>query len=80
MALPTIREVLVLAALSAAASSGAAQRRPSPADTTALLEHARRLHREVPMIDTHNDLPEMIQCESLREALLTSLRSWRPSS
>src|SRR5690349_3393052 len=59
--MPTIREVLVLAvALSAGASSGAAQRRPPAADTAALLEHARRLHREVPMIDTHNDLPEMI--------------------
>lgn len=30
-------------------------------DSAALLERARRLHREVPMIDTHNDLPEMIQ-------------------
>jgi len=59
--MPTIREVLVLAAaLAAATSSGAAQRRPSAADTASLLEHARRLHREVPMIDTHNDLPEMI--------------------
>ena len=29
-------------------------------DSAALLAHARRLHREVPMIDTHNDLPEMI--------------------
>ncbi|HEX9893227.1 MAG TPA: dipeptidase, partial [Gemmatimonadales bacterium] len=30
------------------------------ADSLALLERARRLHREVPAIDTHNDLPTMI--------------------
>jgi membrane dipeptidase len=35
----------------------AAQR---PADSLALLARARRLQRETPMIDTHNDLPEMI--------------------
>jgi len=65
MAVSTIREVLVLAAaLAAATSSGAAQRRPVAADTAALLEHARRLHREVPMIDTHNDLPEMIHSDA----------------
>jgi membrane dipeptidase len=29
-------------------------------DSLATLARARRLHREVPMIDTHNDLPEMI--------------------
>ena len=29
-------------------------------DAASYLEHAKRLHREVPMIDTHNDLPEMI--------------------
>src|SRR5262245_15897461 len=29
-------------------------------DSLATLERARRLHRETPMIDTHNDLPEMI--------------------
>ena len=33
---------------------------PAQRDSAALLERARRLHREVPMIDTHNDLPEMI--------------------
>jgi len=59
--MPTIRDLLVLtAALTAVASSSAAQRRPAAADTATLLAHARRLHREVPMIDTHNDLPEMI--------------------
>ncbi len=36
---------------------GHAQR---PADSLALLARARRLHREMPMIDTHNDLPEML--------------------
>src|SRR4051812_16211916 len=60
-AMPTIRVPLVLAvALAAVTSSSGAQRRPSVTDTASLLEHARRLHREVPMIDTHNDLPEMI--------------------
>ena len=59
--MPTIRDFLVLAAsLGAVTSSIEAQRRPSAADTASLLEHARRLHREVAMIDTHNDLPEMI--------------------
>jgi membrane dipeptidase len=59
--MPTIRDFLVLAAaLGAVTSSSAAQRPPSAADTASLLAHARRLHREVPMIDTHNDLPEMI--------------------
>ena len=29
-------------------------------DSLALLERARRLHREVPVVDTHNDLPTMI--------------------
>jgi membrane dipeptidase len=59
--MPTIRDFLVLAAaLSGVTSSSAAQSRPSAADTASLLAHARRLHREVPMIDTHNDLPEMI--------------------
>src|SRR5262245_25682302 len=29
-------------------------------DSLATLERARRLHRETPMIDPHNDLPEMI--------------------
>jgi membrane dipeptidase len=59
--MPTIRDLLVLAAsLGAVTSSSDAQRRPPAADTASLLEHARRLHREVPMIDTHNDLPEMI--------------------
>ena len=59
--MPTIRALLVLvAALTAVASPSAAQRRPAAADTASLLAHARRLHREVPMIDTHNDLPEMI--------------------
>jgi membrane dipeptidase len=29
-------------------------------DSVATLERARRIHRETPMIDTHNDLPEMI--------------------
>ena len=29
-------------------------------DSTSLLERAKRLHREVPVIDTHNDLPDMI--------------------
>ena len=33
---------------------------PAQRDSAALLERAKRLHREVPMIDTHNDLPEMI--------------------
>ncbi len=33
-------------------------------DSTALLERARRLHREVPAIDTHNDLPTMIHSEA----------------
>ena len=61
-AMPTFRDFLVLAAsLGAVTSSSDAQRRPAAAaDTASLLEHARRLHREVPMIDTHNDLPEMI--------------------
>jgi membrane dipeptidase len=60
--MPTFRDLLVLAAsLGAVTSSSEAQRRPAAAaDTASLLEHARRLHREVPMIDTHNDLPEMI--------------------
>ena len=59
--MPTIRDFLVLAAaLAAVTSSSAAQRQPTAADTASLLAHARRLHREVPMIDTHNDLPEMI--------------------
>lgn len=34
--------------------------RAQTADTAALLAHARRLLKEVPLIDTHNDLPEMI--------------------
>ena len=51
---------MLAAALAAVTSSSGAQRGPAPADTAALLAHARRLHREVPMIDTHNDLPEMI--------------------
>lgn len=56
-----IRDFPVLAAaLAAFTSSSAAQRRPPVADTASVLAHARRLHREVPMIDTHNDLPEMI--------------------
>jgi membrane dipeptidase len=59
--MPTIRDFLMLAAaLATVTSSSAAQRRPGAADTASLLAHARRLHREVPMIDTHNDLPEMI--------------------
>ena len=59
--MPTIRDFLMLAAaLATVTSSSAAQRRPAAADTASLLAHARRLHREVPMIDTHNDLPEMI--------------------
>ncbi|MEO7965892.1 MAG: membrane dipeptidase, partial [Gemmatimonadaceae bacterium] len=59
--MPTIRDLLILtAALAAVTSSSAAQRRPVATDTATLLAHARRLHREVPMIDTHNDLPEMI--------------------
>ena len=33
-------------------------------DSASLLERAKRLHREVPMIDTHNDLPDMILNES----------------
>jgi membrane dipeptidase len=33
---------------------------PAQRDSAALLERAKRLHREVPMIDTHNDLPDMI--------------------
>jgi membrane dipeptidase len=37
-------------------SAGWAQQR----DSAALLERARRLHREVPVVDTHNDLPTMI--------------------
>jgi len=51
---------MLAAALATVTSSSAAQRRPAAADTASLLAHARRLHREVPMIDTHNDLPEMI--------------------
>src|SRR4029453_17672705 len=59
--MPTIRDFLVLAAsLGAVTSSSEGQRRPAAADTASLLEHARRLHREVAMIDTHNDLPAMI--------------------
>jgi membrane dipeptidase len=59
--MPTIRDFLMLAAaLATVTSSSAAQRRPAAADTASLLAHARRLHREVPMVDTHNDLPEMI--------------------
>jgi len=30
-------------------------------DSASLLAQARRIHREVPVIDTHNDLPEMIR-------------------
>jgi membrane dipeptidase len=52
--------IALAAALAVVASSSAAQRASAAADTAALLAHARRLHREVPMIDTHNDLPEMI--------------------
>jgi len=37
---------------------------PAQRDSAALLERARRLHREVPMIDTHNDLPTMIHSEA----------------
>ncbi len=33
-------------------------------DSAALLERAHRLHREVPVIDTHNDLPMMIHREA----------------
>jgi len=45
----------LIAALLIVPATLAAQR-----DSASLLEHARRLHREVPMVDTHNDLPEMI--------------------
>jgi membrane dipeptidase len=48
--------VAVMALGSALPSSAAAQR----GDSLALLARARRLHRAVPMIDTHNDLPEML--------------------
>src|SRR5436190_2191537 len=54
----------VSVALAAVTSSSGAQRRPSVTDTASLLEHARRLHRVVPMIDTHNDLPEMIHSDA----------------
>jgi membrane dipeptidase len=37
---------------------------PAQRDSASLLERARRLHREVPVIDTHNDLPTMIHGEA----------------
>ncbi|HEX5726688.1 MAG TPA: dipeptidase [Longimicrobiaceae bacterium] len=46
----TLAAALSLAALSAAPGRAAAQ-------DDALLERARRLHRQVPMVDGHNDLP-----------------------
>src|SRR5688500_7078557 len=48
---------LSLAVVLGLPTSGGAQRAQ---DSLALLARARQLHRAVPMIDTHNDLPEMI--------------------
>lgn len=48
---PAMRPLLVLALLGGAAAPLAAQ------SDAALLRHALRLHRAVPMIDGHNDLP-----------------------
>jgi membrane dipeptidase len=48
--------MITLALAIAIASPLAAQ-----ADSTRLLARARALHRAMPMIDTHNDLPEMIR-------------------
>ena len=56
-----IRNIFALGSTLATLVSGvAAQRRPATTDTAALMAHARRLHHAIPMIDTHNDLPEMI--------------------
>ncbi len=52
-----MRSVLMAVALAGAiVSTGIAQQ----ADSTTLLERARRLHREVPLIDGHNDLSSAV--------------------
>src|SRR5262245_18621294 len=58
--MPPLRHLLAVVAVGAAGASAAAQRPAAATDTASLMAHVRRLHREVPMIDTHNDLPEMI--------------------
>ncbi|MEO8450806.1 MAG: dipeptidase [Gemmatimonadota bacterium] len=59
------RDLVALgAALAALGSPAAAQHRAAATDTATLMAHVRRLHREVPLIDTHNDLPEMIHGEA----------------
>ncbi|HVH09667.1 MAG TPA: membrane dipeptidase, partial [Gemmatimonadales bacterium] len=63
---PRLATALLAVALIAAPL--AAQRQPTPraaglkagADSTVLLARARAILREVPLIDAHNDLPEMI--------------------
>ena len=52
--------IRALAGLIAMALSWASPGLAQTADTI-FLARARRLHREVPMIDTHNDLPEMLR-------------------
>src|SRR5690349_17467350 len=47
---------VIASAMAAVVASGLAVQ---PADP--YLERARALHRAVPMIDTHNDLPEMLR-------------------
>jgi len=55
------RTAVLIVGLLAQGVAGQAQQRPaSPGDSVARLAHAKRLHREVPLIDTHNDLPAMI--------------------
>ncbi len=54
----SIRVLVTLLALACVAPTSANAQK---ADTTALLARARRLHREMPMVDTHNDLPEMVR-------------------
>jgi membrane dipeptidase len=51
-----MRILIGLALAIITASSVAAQ-----SDTASLLARARALHRAVPMVDTHNDLPEMLR-------------------
>ena len=51
-----MRPSLACLLLAAAAGHAAAQ-----ADTARLLERARAIHRAVPMIDTHNDLPGVLR-------------------
>ncbi len=70
---PYLATTLLIAAASIATPLAAQQRPPQPApaagpkadaDTASLLARARALQREVPLIDAHNDLPEMIHGRS----------------